>query len=130
MFSEPSWLLLLWTGLAATLVASVAGAGPGILIGTRLSRRNRVRRHFGRLMLAVLLGVVLYPLLYGAVFEALGRADLTLGAALGGAHGALAVLWRVLRPPTGRDLPGPLRLLIGHALYGVVLGVLYIVPVG
>jgi hypothetical protein len=130
IITELSWPLLVWTGLAATLLASIAGAGPGILIGTRLSRKHRVRRHFGRFMLAVVLGVVVYPAAYGAVFEVLSRADLMMGLALGGAHGAIAVLWRVLRPPTGRDTPAPLRLLAGHLLYGAALGIFYIVPHG
>jgi hypothetical protein len=126
--AEPSWLLLIWSGLAATLAASVVGAGPGILIGTRIPRRHRLRRHLGRLLLGAALGVIVYPVLYGVAFEWMVRADLVIGAMLGAAHGALAILARAVRPPTHRGAPGPGRLLAGHLVYGALLGWLYVVP--
>jgi hypothetical protein len=125
--NEPSWLLLLWAGTAATLAASLVGAGPGVLIGARLGGSGAVRRHLGRFALAVGLGVAVYPLLYGLIFEGAARADLLAGLGLGAVHGLLAIIWRALRPPR-RRAPGPLRLLAGHLVYGAVLGLLYIVP--
>jgi hypothetical protein len=125
--TEPSWLLLLWAGVAATLAAGLAGAGPGVLIGAHMRTRG-FRRHLGRFSLAIALGTLVYPLLYGLVFETTARADLALGAGLGAAHGLLALIWTAIRPIRSSHSPARLQLLLGHLIYGATLGLLYVVP--
>jgi hypothetical protein len=107
LLRRPAWPILLWAGLAAALVAAF------VQVDGRPGLRARIR--------AVLLGLASAPL-YGLIFEAVGRADLPLGACLGLAHGVLAfALRRRDRTKRVRFLP----VVAAWILFGAVLAWLY-----
>ena len=120
----PAWLLLLWSGLAATSVAAVAAPAIG---GVRtapwsLAPVPRSRSHGAAW--SILAGVLAYPLLYGVAFELLHRADLLTGLALGAVHGA------VMFVPAHRagTLRGAFRAAAAHLVYGAFIAFLYVTP--
>jgi hypothetical protein len=120
----PSWLLLVWSGCAATCVAAAVGA----LVGGRAAapwalypRPARGARAFGASLLA---GVIVYPAVYGLLFEAAGRADLRFGLILGAAHAVLA--FAAAGPATARRRA--LRVAAMHVVYGVAIAFLYVTP--
>ena len=122
ILGTPAWLLLAWSGLAATLVSACVRAllplppGPG----------RRTAAH--RLARSVILGLLAFPLAYGLAFETIGRADLVSGAALGLLHGLLEAGLRLRNAaPHHRGRPFALGLL-GGLSYGLVIGFLYLVP--
>jgi hypothetical protein len=151
-----SWSLLLWAGFAGTFVVTwLAFVGrsygwtrlsPARILGCVFSADPEA---FGTRVLGIgvhlMAGGVVLPLLYGALFEWMGRADVLLGACLGLAH---AVIAGILLPVVvayghcagpGRD-PGlfgwrlsavtPVAFVLAHALYGALLGYVYVVPRG
>jgi hypothetical protein len=120
----PSWLLLAWSGFAATCVASLAGALVGGDEPHTWSLLSRSRSALPALLTTLAAGVMIYPLMYGAVFEHLARADAQLGTLLGAGHGLLALLFA--RPT--REPRNAFRVALMHALYGVTLAFLYVTP--
>jgi hypothetical protein len=120
---EPGWLLLVWSGAAATAAAAVAGSVLGGRGGSWLLL-SQGRRRSTAVTLSMLAGILGYPALYGLAFEALGRADVPAGLLLGLVHGA--VVFAAARP---LSRPGPAaRLATIHMVYGTALGFLYVTP--
>lgn len=149
-----SWPLLLWAGFTATIAVTWLSFVARRYGWTRLSPVRVLGCLFtdnadgiGSRILGTLLhfavGGVVLAFIYGIIFELIGRADIPLGIALGLAHGVLAGLLLPVLTAHGhctgavRD-PGifgwklglitPLGLLFAHALYGGVLGYVYVVP--
>jgi hypothetical protein len=120
----PSWLLLAWSGFAATCVASLAGALVGGDEPHTWSLLPRSRSALAALLATLAAGLIAYPLIYGAVFEHLARADAQLGALLGAGHGVIALLFA--RPT--REPRNAFRVGLMHALYGLSLAFLYVTP--
>ena len=115
-FFQPGWLLLLWCGLGAALVAWPLA---------RASRNGTARTGRGRRLLAVGFELLLFPVLYALVFEALGRADLVAGAALGTLHATIGAV------AARADAPAPRSILLrslARILYAIVFAFLYVVP--
>jgi hypothetical protein len=138
----PSWFLLFWCGLAAALAsefivalarATLAHGQRSTEAGPRLMSAPRTSIPF-----AVLSGAFVFAPLYGIAFEWLARADLQAGAAIGAIHGVIAgvaVLFAAFRRRAGspaRSLKPMLgfraRRLLTRALFGALLGFLYVVP--
>jgi hypothetical protein len=138
----PSWMLLLWCGL----IAAIASEWLAALARSIRPAATRMRASAPRLMsaprgsvpFAILSGTFAFAPLYGLAFEALARADLETGAAIGAAHGTLTavlVLLGHLRRRSGTATPAlrtvlgyRLRRLLTRTLYGALLGFLYVVP--
>jgi hypothetical protein len=140
----PSWLLLFWCGLVASIASewaaaffrAVAGRGrnDGASGNPRLMREPR-----GSAPIAIITGTLISAPAYGLVFEWFHRADLTLGATLGAIHGTLAgalILLAAIRNrhplSAGFSLrPTALyrvRRFATRVLYGALMGLLYAVP--
>ncbi len=149
-----SWPLLLWAGFTGTIAVTwlafaarrfgVTRLSPVRVLGCFFansadsvsSRLVGTALHFG-------IGGVILPLIYGVIFEMVGRSDILFGAGLGAAHGILAGLALPIITAqahcTGvpRD-PGifgwrfglftPPGVIFAHALYGGVLGYVYVIP--
>ena len=115
MLPQPGFLLLLWCGVAATVVARP------IARHTPAATRGRQRA------VALLADLLLFPLLYGVVLELIGRADLMTGAILGATHAAVELVVALGRPdrPTA---DARIRTFLARTLYGIVFGFIYIVP--
>jgi hypothetical protein len=121
----PSWLLLLWTGLAALLAAALIVAplaGPRAPRGAIYFFRPE---GFAQYLLLVFLGLVLYPLLYGLAFDLTHTASVLSGAAAGLAHAAGLLAIRAARRAR---IQMPLLTLLLYVVYGAVLGFLYVTP--
>jgi hypothetical protein len=121
---QPSWYLLLWAAFVASIVASSLGFA---------ARRHLRERAPGRaILLGILLGTLLWGPIYGIAFELLGAANVLAGAVLGSLHGAttvgLAVLRRRDQAPADDHAAGHGRRIITRAVYGAILGFLYVVP--
>jgi hypothetical protein len=122
--TAPSWLLLIWSGLAAACAAAV----PATLVGGvpratwSLAPCPRSRSHGAAWSLIG--GGIVYPLLYGIIFELLGRADVPLGLVVGTAH-ALLIFVAARQRCTMR---GALRAATAHLVYGVMIAFLYVTP--
>ncbi|HEU5208855.1 MAG TPA: hypothetical protein VFU06_05525 [Longimicrobiales bacterium] len=115
MLPQPGFLLLLWCGIAATVVA-----GP-IARHTPAAARGRPRA------IAAVADLLLFPLLYAVALELIGQADLTTGVVLGATHGGIELVAASLRP----DRPSAdvrVRTFLARTLYGVVFAFVYIVP--
>jgi hypothetical protein len=118
----PAALLLLWSGAAATLVASLVlapllGESAGALaVAPRPSQPQ-----------AMLFGLLVLPLLYGVVLSLIHEANLVTGAILGSVHAAVLALRSVRYG--GRDLlrENTNRCLLCIA-YGALLGFTYVTP--
>lgn len=153
---EIGWAIALWGGVAATLFATglIAGAlragwtsfDPirtlGCIIATRPDSGMALAAGS---VLHLILGSAVFPAVYAVIFELLGRADALTGAVIGGIHGSIAGLCLpafVARTRCGRARrapdPGifarklgtltPVGILSVHAIYGAVLGFIYVVP--
>jgi len=138
----PSWFLLFWCGLAAALgsefIVAIARAllKPGQAAPAGAPRLMSTPR--GSVPFAILSGTLVFAPVYGLAFEALARADLEAGAALGALHGALAGLLVIVAAfrRRARTQPKSLRPVIGYRtrrlvtriLFGALLGFLYVVP--
>ncbi|HET9982635.1 MAG TPA: hypothetical protein VFQ38_03575 [Longimicrobiales bacterium] len=144
------WTILLWSGLAATLLmswlfaaaywAGITALQPGRLFGCSLlphapapiaTAAGRLL-HFG-------FGVAVFPLGYALAFAWIGAAEAANGLLLGAAHGALVAAAVGLVPPERRCVaPGPFGIRLGpatplvivlaHMAYGALLGYVYVVP--
>ena len=122
ILGPPAWLLLAWSGLAATLVsASVRALLPLPDDPGRPSAARRLTR-------SVILGLLAFPLAYGLAFEAIERADLLAGAALGLLHGLLEAGLRMRAATPDHRRRAVLHGLLGGLSYGLVIGFLYLVP--
>jgi len=153
---EIGWAIALWGGVTATLVttgllvvsirAGLTRFSPIRYLGCILASRPD-----GRTALAVgsvlhlIAGSAVFPVVYAIVFEMVGRADALTGFGLGGVHGLVAGLLvpafvsrtRCARARNATD-PGifarklgtltPMGIVLGHAVYGAVLGFVYAVP--
>lgn len=120
----PSWLLLVWSGLAATCAAAVLGSLFGGRSVAPWALVPRTRSRAAAALATLVAGVVVYPMLYGLVFEVLGRSSAGTGLALGGIHGVAAFL-----AGSPRTTPRPaVRSAFMHLLYGVVIAFLYVTP--
>lgn len=118
-FFQPGWLLLLWCGLAASIIT---------LPIARTTRRTTPRPRAGHRLVRIALELVLFPIVYAVLLEGLGRADLAAGAALGTLHAALGVLAARLRGGEAPALDTVLRSFLARILYGLVFAFLYVVP--
>src|SRR5690606_4975860 len=115
MLPQPGFLLLLWCGVAATVVARP------IARHTPAATRGRQRA------VALLADLLLFPPLGGGVLDLLGRAARRTGAILGAPHPAVALVVALGRPdrPTA---DARFRPFLARTLYGIVFGFIYIVP--
>lgn len=119
----PPTLLLLWSGLAATLLASLVLAPLAGVSAASLSPAPTQPR----LPSALLLGTFVLPFLYAIGFGLLSEANLLTGALLGVVHAGLLGARSFLTG--GRDLlrRNGRRMLLWVA-YGALLGFAYTVP--
>lgn len=117
----PSWPLLWWSGLAATLTSVW-------ILGTLMPQAGghalapRARR---AALPAWLLGVFVYPLGYALPFQLMHDASLILGATFGIGHAVLLIL------AGGRERPGMpviMQRVATVIAYGAVLGFSYVTP--
>lgn len=140
----PSWLLLFWSGFAASMASEWIVAAVRALFTTKnpLSRTARPRLMSApraSVPLALAIGTLVAAPAYGIIFEWWNRADLMAGLALGTLHGAIAgavaMVTFLRRRRIDRRL-APVRVLaafrarrmITRVLYGGLLGFLYVVP--
>jgi hypothetical protein len=141
---SPSWLLLFWCGLVASITSEWTAAvvralfnrgrnegTPGI---PRLMREPR-----GSAPIAIITGTLVSAPVYGLLFEWFHRADLTLGASIGAVHGTFAgilILLAAMRNRTPASAGFSLRptavyrvrRFATRVLYGALRGLLYAVP--
>jgi hypothetical protein len=119
----PAWLLLLWSGAAATCAAAIAG----VVLGSRRGSWQLLPALWplGRATaMSLAAGLLFYPVAYGIVFEASSRDDVVTGAVLGAVHG-LAVL---IASRPRRDARLAVRAGGLHVIYGAVIALLYVTP--
>lgn len=120
----PSWLLLFWSGFAATLAAAIVGTalGRGAPRAWALTPRPRTGpAAFGTTLFA---GLVAYPALYGFLFEFGARAEIRTGLIAGSLHALIVFL-------LGRRLLGnavSFRMASANLVYAVTLAFLYTTP--
>jgi hypothetical protein len=119
----PGWLLLVWSGAAATCAAAVAGA---IFSARRRAWLLLPGRTAGAadVLASLAAGALAYPVLYGVAFELIGRADLPVGLALGLLHGVVMVLATGPRSRTGLAFRNGAM----HLVYGATIAFLYVTP--
>jgi hypothetical protein len=118
---EPGWLLLLWCGLAASLVALPIARAP--------AHEVRMRGPAGRRVAGLLAELLALPILYAIALEMLGQSGVLAGAALGALHGGVAVLAATLRPAAGGGIPATrARAFLARTVYGAVFAFLHLVP--
>jgi hypothetical protein len=142
-----SWTLVLWSGLTAIVVSS------WLLMILRSSGATRYlpRAYWAcalfagtgnaSLILAGLLRMIamiaFFPFIYAAIFVYLGRAEAIVGMMIGLVHGLLAGLMiPIAARRCGANPPGllgwnlgrmtPLILLFVHAVYGSLIGYIYV----
>jgi hypothetical protein len=89
---DTSWLLLIWTGLAATIFASVLVA-PLAAKNARGAIPYMRPASLGDSLLLAVLGVLVYPAIYGLILDALHTASILAGAVLGLVHALVLVLY-------------------------------------
>lgn len=118
----PSWVLLAWSGFAATVAAAVYGAVAGGDMPRAWSLAPRPDSYASALRWSVGAGLFIYPILYALLFEAIGRADVLAGLAAGVLHAFTAFAFVRLR----HDGATALRAAGLHLVYVVVFAVLYI----
>ena|SRR5690606_34405965 len=114
MLPQPGFLLLLWCGVAATIVARP------------IARHATPTRGRARIM-AFTADLLVFPVIYAVVFELAGHADIAAGAILGATHGAIELGYSFSQPlPLSRDVR--VRAFLARTLYGIVFAFVYIVP--
>ncbi|HSJ16099.1 MAG TPA: hypothetical protein VK939_16955 [Longimicrobiales bacterium] len=119
----PSWPLLLWSGLAATVTCVwILGA----LLPSAGARALVPGARGGPALPALGLGIFVYPLLYAVPFQLLHNASILLGAVLGTGHALVLAL-------AGRRRDRPhwniaLQRALSVILYGALLGFVYVTP--
>jgi hypothetical protein len=123
---QPAWYLLIWAAVVASLIATFLGLAARGHLGQRSPRLAALG--------SFLLGILLWAPLYGLAFEVIGVANALYGALLGTLHGAVAALFafvharRTHAAPTRALASIHGRRIITRAVYGAVLGFLYVVP--
>ena len=122
---QPAWYLLIWAAFVASIVAS--------MLGFAARRHLRERSPRRAIAVGIALGTLLWGPVYGIAFELLGSANVLAGAGLGALHGgAVAAIGLVRRRRAAVAPPDPAvgfgRRIITRAVYGAVLGFLYVVP--
>src|SRR5687768_1551590 len=120
----PSWVLLIWSGFAATFAAAVFGNAVGGGIPRAWSLAPHARTRADALRWSCFAGLLGFPILYSTLFELIGRADLTVGTLAGLIHAALAFL--AAQPHADRATA--VRAAGIHFVYVVVFAFLYITP--
>ena len=139
---SPSWILLLWCGLAASLagelVAAVLRPGRGTRRHGEASSPRLMAGPRENSIIAVLTGFLIFAPVYGLLFEASHRADIAAGVIVGAAHGvlagAIALIAAARQPADARATPLAAlawfraRRLLSRMTFGAVLGFLYAVP--
>lgn len=118
----PSWPLLLWSGLAATVI-TVWILGVLMPAAGAHALAPQARRMPG--LQAFALGVFVYPLAYAIPFQLLHNANLVTGAVLGIAH---ALLLALTGTPERPDLHAAGQRAASVILYGALLGFTYVTP--
>ena len=127
-----TWLLMVLRSMGATLYLPRAYWSCGLFAGTG----NASLIFAGLLRMIAMITVI--PFIYAAVFVYTGRAEAIVGLMIGLAHGMLAGMMLPLaaRRCTGAKAPGvlgwnlgratPFVLLFVHAVYGSVIGYIYV----
>ena len=124
MLPDISWLLLIWTGLAATIFAAAVVA-PLAARGERGALLFMRPASIADACLLAALGVIVYPAIYGTILDAMHSASILTGAALGLAHAIVLTL----SPRSSRRVNATVRaIVLTHVAYGAVLGFLYVTP--
>ncbi|CAN5253119.1 hypothetical protein BH20GEM2_BH20GEM2_16110 [soil metagenome] len=147
---DVEWSIAVWSGLVATVAAAVAFWGfesfglteftPARSLAGLVARdpRTPLAETLGQLTF-LLLGSTVFAAAYVLILESIAEPDVANGAALGTLHGLLAVLSLPLLRYASRGVrsgsevaPGrlglawgrgtPIGVLVGHAVYGAVLG--------
>lgn len=120
----PAWLLLVWSGLAATSVAALLApaVGGAAVAPWSLAPVPRSVRHGAAWSLIA--GAIVYPIVYGFLFELLHRADLRIGLVLGALHGV--IMFAVARRTSSSR--AAFRAAAAHLVYGAAIAFLYITP--
>jgi len=114
MLPQPGFLLLLWCGVVATIVAR-----PIARHTTATTRRARI--------MGLITDLLVFPVIYAVVFELAGHADLAGGAIVGASHGAMELGFSIVQPlPVSHDVR--IRAFLARTLYGMVFAFVYIVP--
>jgi hypothetical protein len=121
---SPSWLLLVWSGCAATFAAAVFATAIGGGRAHAWSLAPRPRSTSGAFGWNAVAGIALYPLLYGIAFELAGTSDVRSGLLAGFIHAA--AMFAAARPR--HDIHGATRVAAAHLVYAVVLAFLYVTP--
>ncbi len=140
----PSWLLVFWCGLCASIASEWLMAAATALVSRPSAARRAGTPRFmtrprGSIPFALVSGTLVFAPLYGLAFEWWRRANVASGALLGVAHGVLAgsivlfgLLRRRAREPREATLKPMLfyrgRRLLTRVLYGALMGFLYVVP--
>lgn len=120
----PAWLLLIWSGLAATCAAAVTARAIGGVSSAPWSLAPMPRSPLHGALWSLVAGLAAYPLLYGLIFEALHRADVPVGLALGLVHAVILFAF-VRQRDTSR---AAFRAAVPQVIYAAVLGFLYVTP--
>jgi hypothetical protein len=120
----PSWVLLTWSGFAATFAAAVFGNAVGGGAPRAWSLAPRARTRVDALRWSFLAGMLGFPILYSLVFELIGRSDILVGIIAGLIHAPVAFL--AARPR--EDRASAWRAAGIHFVYVVVFAFLYITP--
>jgi hypothetical protein len=120
----PSWLLLIWSGAAATCAAAMTGTVIGAARkGTwSLAPRESTRLH--NLAWTFGAGCVLYPFIYGLLLALLHTHSATAGLLLGALHAGIVV---AVNSPN-RNSARVVSLAAMHIVYGVLIAFLYVAP--
>jgi hypothetical protein len=118
----PSWPLLLWSALAATLICVWM---LGVLMPEAGARALAPRAGRAPRAQALLLGVLVYPLFYALAFQLLREANLLVGAGLGVGH---ALLLAVIALPNQVPAPAAVQRALAVIAYGALLGFVYVTP--
>lgn len=121
---DTSWLLLIWTGLAATIFAAavIAPLAARGVSGSVLFMRPA---SIADTALLALLGIVVYPAIYGTILDTLHSASILTGAAIGVAHAIVLVFALGINRRGNATIRA---ILLTHVAYGAVLGFLYVTP--
>ena len=118
----PSWILLAWSGFAATLAAALFGVAVGAGAPRAWSLLPHAPDTASALRASAVTGLLVYPLVYGLVFEMMGRSDLLVGIVAGSLHALIAFFLARSRG----DTTTALRSAATHLVYVATLAYLYI----
>lgn len=120
----PSWLLLFWSGFAATLAAAIVGTALGCGAPRAWALTPRPRTGPAAFATTLFAGLLLYPALYGILFEIAARADIRTGLIAGALQAFVVFL--LSRRSLGSAVS--LRIASANLVYAVTLAFLYTTP--